>query len=307
MNFFLKQKCDFNNPVVSMGTFDGVHLGHQALLRHLVARSKQISGEAVIITYYHHPLETIHNKTFPYLLTERDKKENLLKSFGVDCVLYLNFNEKMSQMSPRSFIEEIITGEVNARELIVGHDTHFGKDRVGNHQLLQEIAADRDLNIDIFPPVKIGNRIVSSSIIRDFVREGNMEQVKKHLGRSYSISGIVKTGHKIGRGLGFPTINIRPSDNNKLIPALGVYLCEIMIERDHYFGLTNVGYSPTIKNTGILEVETHLIDFSGDLYGKEVEVYFNRKLRDELLFESKEELINEINNDMTAARKYFNI
>jgi len=307
MNYFLKQKCDFNNPVVSMGTFDGVHLGHQALLRHLVARSKQISGEAVIITYYHHPLETIHNKTFPYLLTERDKKENLLKSFGVDCVLYLNFNEKMSQMSPRSFIEEIITGEVNARELIVGHDTHFGKDRVGNHQLLQEIAADRDLNIDIFPPVKIGNRIVSSSIIRDFVREGNMEQVKKHLGRSYSISGIVKTGHKIGRGLGFPTINIRPSDNNKLIPALGVYLCEIMIERDHYFGLTNVGYSPTIKNTGILEVETHLIDFSGDLYGKEVEVYFNRKLRDELLFESKEELINEINNDMTAARKYFNI
>jgi len=307
MNFFLKQSCNFSNPVVSMGTFDGVHTGHQALLKHLVARAKKISGEAIIITYYHHPLETIHKKTFPYLLTERNKKENLLKSYGIDCVLYLNFNNEMAQMNPRDFIEEIIIGKVNARELIVGHDTHFGKDRGGDHKLLHDIADEKDLNIEIFPPYKISNRIVSSSIIRDFVREGSMEQVSNFLGRSYSISGIVKVGHKIGRGLGFPTINICPTDSNKLIPALGVYLCEVLVGKDHYYGLTNVGYSPTLKNTGILEVETHIIDFNGDLYGREVEIFFNRKLREELLFKTKEALIKKINGDLLEARKFFNI
>ncbi|MFC1887511.1 bifunctional riboflavin kinase/FAD synthetase [Candidatus Cloacimonadota bacterium] len=307
MTFFKGQKCSFNKPVIAMGTFDGVHLGHQKLLKILIDRAREIAGEAIVISYYHHPLETIHKKTFPYLLTEKDTKEKLLKDLGVDCVLYLNFDQKIAEMEPRLFLEKIIIGEINAREVIVGYDTHFGKDRRGDHKFLQSAESEFGYKIELVPPLKIDNRIVSSSIIRDYIREGNMQEANRLLGRDYSIIGIVQTGHKIGRDLGYPTINILPADKNKLIPALGVYMCLVDVSGSKYFGVTNVGYSPTLKTTGILEVETHIIDFSGDIYGKEVEVFFCRKLRDELYFESKDELIKRIGIDVEAARKYFGI
>jgi len=307
MTYLLEQNCNFKNPIVAMGTFDGVHLGHQVLLKRLVEKAKELNGDAVVLTYYHHPLETIRKKTFPYLLTERDKKESLLKSFGIDCVLYLNFTTEMSNLSARRFIEEILVKEIQTRNLVVGYDTHFGKDRSGDHQFLEDISVDYNLDVELISPLKIRNRIVSSSIIRDLIREGNMLEVKRFLGWSYSLSGLVTRGHRIGRDLGFPTINLEPDDKNKLIPALGVYLCEVLVENKHYYGLTNVGYSPTIKTTGILEVETHIIDFDGDLYGRQVEIIFNKKLRDELFFKSKQELIAAIKNDMKIAREFYNL
>jgi len=307
MSYFTQQNQIFKKPIVAMGTFDGVHLGHQRLIKHLVQKARELSGEALIITYFHHPLETIHKKTFPYLLTERGKKEKLLKDLGVDFVLYLKFNHKMAEMSPEKFLKEIILKEIKTISLVVGYDTHFGKDRSGDHEFLQSFAQKNKLEIELIPPLKIGNRIVSSSIIRDYVREGNMIEVKKYLGRNYSLAGLVRKGHKLGTGLGFPTINISPADNNKLIPALGVYLCEILIGEQRHFGLTNVGYSPTLKRTGILEVETHIIDFAGNLYNQEVEIIFHRKLREELNFESRNDLINAIKTDIRAARKYFNL
>ena len=307
MTYFKEQKCSFSNPVIAMGTFDGVHLGHQKLLKRLVERAREVSGESVLITYYHHPLETIHRKTFPYLLTEKEAKDKLLNSLGVDCILYLNFNEEIAEMSPRMFLEKIIVDELKTKEIIVGYDTHFGKERRGDHTFLQENAAEYGFNVELVPPLKIDNKIVSSSIIRDFIREGNVQEAARLLGRNYSISGVVHTGHKIGRDLGFPTINVIPADKNKLIPALGVYFCKVKVEETEYFGVTNVGYSPTLKTTGILEVETHIIDFHGDLYGKKVEVNFCKKLREELYFETMEQLIEAIKNDVIAARKYFGL
>ncbi|KQC06579.1 MAG: hypothetical protein APR54_07045 [Candidatus Cloacimonas sp. SDB] len=307
MTYFTHQNNIFKRPIVAMGTFDGVHLGHQKLIQRLVQKAEKLSGEAVIITYFHHPLETIHKKTFPYLLTERAKKEKLLKNLGVDFVLYLKFNQKIAKMSPEEFLDEIILKEIKTTSLVVGYDTHFGKDRSGDHKFLQSFAQENELEIELIPPLKIGNRIVSSSIIRDYVREGNMIEVKKYLGRNYTLAGLVRKGHKLGTGLGFPTLNINPADQNKLIPALGVYLCEILIEEQRYFGLTNVGYSPTLKKTGILEVETHILDFAGDLYNEEVEIIFHRKLREELHFESRNDLIDAIKADIKAARKYFNL
>jgi riboflavin kinase / FMN adenylyltransferase len=307
MTYFVNQNCRFIKPVVAMGTFDGVHLGHQKLLKLLVERAKQISGQSVIITYFHHPLETIHRQTFPYLLTEKRTKEEILKSLGIDCVLYLNFNEEIAALSPGEFLEKIIIGEIHAKEMIVGYDTHFGKDRRGNYQFLTEMMDKYNFKVDLVPPLEIDSRIISSSIIRDYIREGDMVETSKLLGRDYSISGIVRTGHKIGRGMGFPTINIIPADKNKLIPALGVYLCRVKVGDNLFYGLTNVGYSPTLKTTGILEVETYIIDFNDDLYGREVEIRFIRKLRDELNFESKEKLIEAINGDLAEARKYFKL
>ncbi|MBC8385477.1 MAG: bifunctional riboflavin kinase/FAD synthetase [Candidatus Cloacimonetes bacterium] len=305
MKYFKNQKCDFQYPVVAMGTFDGIHLGHQKLLSELKARAQETSGETVVITYYHHPLETIHRKTFPYLLTEKNKKEKLLKDIGIDCVLYLNFNEQLSKMSSEQFLKDILIGEIHAKEIIVGYDTHFGRFREGNFQFLKNNEEKYKYKVSLIEPLKINNRVISSSIIRDFVREGDMIDVRKCLGRYYSLIGIVQTGHRIGRELGFPTINVKPFDEHKLIPAIGVYFCEAVVDNKKFIGLTNVGYSPTLKQSSIKEVETHLIDFEGDLYHKNVEIFFHKRLRDELLFKNKKELVNAIYEDVLRAKQYF--
>ena len=305
MKYFQNQRCDFRYPVVSMGTFDGVHLGHRHLLEKLRNRANETGGEAVVITYYHHPLEIIHKKTFPYLLTERHKKEQLIKNLGIDCVLYLNFDEKMAEMTAAEFLEEILLRELGAREFVVGYDTHFGKQREGNFRFLEKNAEKYRYRVEIVTPLKIDNRIVSSSLIRDLVREGNMQSVERFLGRRYSLFGTVVSGKKIGRKIGFPTINVEPADSHKLIPAIGVYISEVVIENRKFIAVTNIGYSPTLKKTNIKEIEMFILDFTGNVYDKEVEIIFHQRLRDEILFSSKSELINAIYEDIKKTKKYF--
>ena len=305
MKYFKNQRCDFKHPVVAMGTFDGVHLGHQKLLEKLKEKAKAVNGESVVITYYHHPLETIHRSTFPYLLTEKDKKEELIKELGIDYVLYLDFNEKMAKMEPEKFLKDIIIDKVNAKKLIVGYDTHFGKNRSGEYEFLKKNEARFGYTIEFVEPFKIENRIISSSIIRDFIREGDIIDALKLLGRYYSVAGFVITGHRIGREIGFPTINVQPADPHKLLPGIGVYICEVILESKKYLAVTNVGYSPTLKKTQIKEIETHILDFENDLYNKKVEILFHKKLRNEFYFENKEDLIKEIQNDVRLTREYF--
>ena len=305
MKYFKAQKCDFTKPVVTMGTFDGVHLGHAKLLDQVVKKAKENNTKSIVITYFHHPLETIHKKTFPYLLTERENKEKLIKESGIDCVLYLDFNEKMAQMQPEDFLKKIIIDEIGAKDIIVGYDTHFGNSREGNYQFLKDRSSIYNYSIELIEPVKINNHIISSSLIRDYIREGDMQYAAKLLGRNYSIQGSVQLGHRIGRKIGFPTINLQPLDENKLIPAIGVYVCEVLVGGKKYFGVTNIGYSPTMKTTRIKEIETHILDFENDLYHKKVEISFNKKLRDELHFKDKVELIEAIGKDIQQARDYF--
>jgi len=305
MKYFENQKCNFTHPVITMGTFDGVHLGHQKLLQELEHISLKKGGDAVVITYYHHPLETIHKSTFPYLLTEKEKKEELLKKYGVDYVLYLDFNENIANILAEDFLNNIIISEVKAETIVVGYDTHFGKNRSGDFKFLKKNSKKYNYEIDIIEPYKINNRIVGSSLIRDLVREGNMQYVSELLGRNYSVSGVVKTGHRIGHGLGFPTINLHPVDNHKLIPGIGVYVCEVEIFGSRYKAVTNVGYSPTLKKTGIKEIETHILDFKGDLYNIPVEIFFHKKLRNELHFENRDKLIGMIEKDIKLTREYF--
>jgi riboflavin kinase/FMN adenylyltransferase len=288
-----------------MGTFDGVHLGHQKLLEELRKRADKANGEAVVITYYHHPLEVIHRKTFPYLLTERFRKEELLKQNGVDCVLYLEFDEKMATLEPIKFLQKIIIDELNTKELVVGYDTHFGKFRQGNYEFLKKNASTFNYEVELIEPFKINNRIISSSLIRDFVREGDMVDVARCLGRNYSVHGTVIIGEQIGTKIGFPTINVRPADPNKLLPGIGVYICEAIIKGKTWQAVTNIGYSPTLKNVNYKVIETHVLDFSQDVYHEDVEIIFHRKIRDEIDFAGVEELVQEINRDIDKTRRYF--
>ena len=223
MKYFNHQKCDFNYPIITMGTFDGVHKGHQKLLNKVIELAKRKNGESVVITYYHHPLEVIHKKTFPYLLTERDIKEHCIKKLGIDYVLYLKFDREMAEMSAYDFLSKIIIGELKAKEIVVGYDTHFGKNREGNLQFLKNHQSEFGYKLHYVEPFKIENIIVSSSKIRDLIREGDLEKASLYLGRTYSLKGKVVHGEKIGTEIGFPTINVKPTDNYKLIPALGGY------------------------------------------------------------------------------------
>lgn len=305
MNYFKNQNCHFFEPVVTMGTFDGVHLGHRKVLEKLTEKAKKRKRKSIVISYFHHPLETIHKKTFPYLLTERKYKEQLIKEFGVDCVLYLDFNLEMAKMPPLEFLREIIIREVGAKSLIIGYDTHFGCERKGNYDFLKKYQKTFDYETILVEPCRIKNKIVSSSLIRDFIREGDMNRAEKFLGRNYFLFGKVKSGERIGRSLGFPTINIKPIDKNKLIPALGVYFCNVNIAGKIYHGISNIGYAPTLKRSQIKEIETHILDFSGDLYQKKVKMCFLKKIRDEKNFSQKEKLIAQIKKDVQKARKYF--
>ncbi len=305
MKYFKGQKINFKNPVVAMGTFDGVHLGHQKLLKKLLEKAEETGGESVVISYYHHPLEVIHKKTFPYLLTETFYKEDLLKSFGVDHVLYLEFDNKMATMNPHEFLENIILGEIKAKELIVGYDTHFGKYRGGDFDFLKKESNHHGYNVELVEPFKLHNRIISSSLIRDFIREGDMINATICLGRNYSINGTVVSGQQIGRDIGFPTINVFPHEFNKLIPGIGVYICEVKWNDQTFIGTTNIGYSPTLKKNNFKEIETFILDFSEDLYSQDVEIVFHKKLRDELDFNNIDELIKQIENDVRLTREYF--
>ena len=305
--YFNNKKCHLLYPIITMGTFDGVHKGHKKLLEKLVNRAKQKYGEAVVITYYHHPLEIIHRKTFPYLLSERNIKENLLKEIGVDCVLYLNFDKRMAEMSAKEFLSEIIIKELKAKEIVVGYDTHFGKNREGNYSFLKENQKTFEYALHYVEPYKLDNIIISSSIIRDLIREGNMEKAQKYLGRTYSLTGTVIHGEHIGTKIGFPTINISPFDDYKLIPALGVYITSLLINGNKFYGVTNIGYSPTLKRSHIKEIETFIFDFDQNIYNKSIEIFFHKRIRDEKMFDSTENLVNTINKDIIEAKRFFEI
>lgn len=292
----------FSNPIVTMGTFDGVHLGHQKLLKKLCLKANELAGTAVVITYFKHPLEVIHKKTFPYLLTESCRKEKLLKDAGADCVLFLNFTKEMAAMSPYDFLQNILINRVQMKYMMVGYDTHFGRFRKGNADFLKQHEFEFSYRTEIIPPFTIHNRIISSSMIRDFIREGNMLDANRCLGRNYSVMGKVIKGQKLGRKIGFPTVNIEPMDTYKLLPAIGVYATKIRVNDTLYHSVSNIGYSPTLKKNHIKEMETHIFDFDQSIYGETVELDFYQKIRDESLFSTKEELIQAICRDVEKAR-----
>jgi riboflavin kinase/FMN adenylyltransferase len=288
-----------------MGTFDGVHLGHQKILATLREKAHDMNEKAIVLSYRHHPLEVIHKRTFPYLLTERNQKENFLKQYGADCVLYLNFTAEMAKMSAYDFLKEILIKDIHAQQIIVGYDTHFGKYREGTSTFLKQHENEFGYQTFVVEPVSIHNQIISSSMIRDFIREGSIIEANRCIGRKYALWGTILPGQKIGREIGFRTLNIQPDDAYKLIPAIGVYVTQTIVGGLIYEGVTNIGYSPTLKKNNSKEIETHLFDFNNDVYGENVTLLFVQRIRDEESFASKKELITAIQSDIEKAKEIF--
>ncbi|MCK9328739.1 MAG: bifunctional riboflavin kinase/FAD synthetase [Candidatus Cloacimonetes bacterium] len=289
-------------PVITIGTFDGVHKGHQYLLAETVKEARLCKAKSIVITYPIHPLEIIHNKIFPYLLTEPEKREYLIKKIGIDEVYYLNFDKILSQMTAENFLKDILIKQFKPQTILTGYDTHFGINRTGNTEFLKQRAFFYNYKIKEVLPLYVNDIIPGSSLIRDLISSGLVSSAFKYLGHYFSIIGTVVSGKKIGRTLGFPTINLQPIEVNKLIPANGVYFTCSKIDNKLYYGATNIGVSPSIKTENKVEIETFLLNFSANVYNQKVELFFIEKIRDEKKFNNQQELINQIFMDIESIK-----
>jgi riboflavin kinase / FMN adenylyltransferase len=289
-----------NNPVLTIGNFDGLHLGHQGLLKKVQERARAIKGTPMVVTFQPHPAKVLRPAKAPRQIVSDEGKMALIFEYGIETILSIPFTKEFSQIPARDFIQDILVDRIGMKEIVVGYDYTFGKKREGNIHLLKEFGGKLGFQVHIHPPVTVGTHLVSSTRIRELINSGAMEEAGLLLGRPFSLSGTIITGKGIGRSvLGFPTANLNP--NEQLIPQRGVYVVGVETLEGKFFGVTNVGFNPTFSGKNI-SVETYLFDFDGDLYGKSIKVSFLKRLRGERTFNGPEALKTQIYKDIDQAR-----
>lgn len=299
-----QQLTDFHPPhfsVVTSGTFDGVHLGHQKILRRLQELAARKQGETVLLTYWPHPRLILQPEDKSLrLLTTLSEKVKLLEEMGVDHLIILPFTKELSQMSSEEFIRDILVDKIQTKTLVIGYDHKFGKNREGSFEYLQSHSHLFGFAIEEISRQDVDDLGVSSTKIRTALAQGDISTANKYLGRPYDLSGQVVKGQQIGRSLGFPTANIQIAEDYKLLPRDGAYAVHAEVHSIRYKAILNIGDRPTVdgqKKT----IEAHLIDFEGDLYGQELRVYFQEFLREEKKFESLDALKNQLVVDRERA------
>lgn len=296
-----------NKPVVTTGTFDGVHLGHKTILNRLIESARQIQGESVVITFDPHPRQVLYpNDHSLKLLQSIDEKAARLEALGVDHLLVIKFDKAFSELSSDEFIRTVLLDAIGTKKLVVGYDHHFGKNREGSFESLRKQGMIHGFSVEEIPAHDIDQVSVSSTAIRKALTLGEIKTANSYLGYPYSLSGEVVRGNQMGRQLGFPTANLMISSSLKLIPASGVYAVTVEIQNRTYQGMLNIGYRPTLTEDKILTCEVHVLDFSSDIYGETVRVQFIDRLRDEKRFSGKDELIQQLNTDKIQAAQLLN-
>ncbi|MEJ2429902.1 MAG: bifunctional riboflavin kinase/FAD synthetase [Deltaproteobacteria bacterium] len=296
-----KIKRRFRNPVITIGNFDGVHIGHLSLFQRVKDLAETLGGESVVITFYPHPIKVLSPSNGPPLITSHEQKVHLIEVAGIDVFLVIQFTPEFATMSASDFVQEIIHAKIGARAVVVGPDYRFGHKREGDIPALTRMGRELNFEVHVVPDITLNGVEVSSSTIREFVTVGDLKRAREMLGRDYQVAGRVVRGRdRGGRLLGFPTANLQLIE--ELTPKPGVYATEVVIEGQLYDGATNIGYSPTFKN-GAFSVETYILDFSEDVYGKVIQVRFIKRLRDEKTFSSPEELSLQIQKDVDLARE----
>jgi riboflavin kinase/FMN adenylyltransferase len=297
-------KRPFNNPVVTLGNFDGVHLGHQTIFRKVNEEARKNNGEAVVITFEPHPLKVLSPHKCPPLLTPFRKKMMLIEKSGIDTVLCVKFTLGFSKTSPFDFIKNVLIEKVKAKKIVVGYNYHFGRKQRGDVEILKQVCKLFNVDVEVMEPLRIGATTVSSSKIRELIKDGEVEEASKLLGRNYPVIGKVVQGAKRGQALGFPTANLEISE--ELYPKKGVYAVEVVWNQQLLDGLADVGTNPTFlpaqaRGENPLSVEVHILNFHHDLYGEELQINFRRRIRDESRFSSPSELMEQIRKDIEWA------
>ena len=287
---------------LAIGVFDGVHLGHQAVISTATRHAGSADGAPLVVTFDPHPVKVLRPHNAPHLLTATQHKIALIRDLGVEHLLVINFDKKFAATSPEKFVEELLAHSRPLREVCVGHEWSFGKDRRGNLDLLKRLGAQFDFNVVGIPPVLVSGEVVSSTAIRQAVEKGDFPKAAEMLGREYTILGMVSRGDNLGKKIGFPTANL--SAHSEQFPPNGVYLAKAWIRGVSYHGVINLGYRPTVssgKSERVLEI--HLLDFNRDIYGEDVEVQFVSYLRPEKKFENVDALARQIAFDVQQARE----
>lgn len=288
--------------VLTVGSFDGVHLGHRQILDKVVAEARVRGGTPTVLTMRPHPREFFTPDSAPNLLTTHEKKLELFEALGIEVVCTLPFCAEVADMTPLAFIEEILHRRCRAEVLIVGHDFRFGKRAAGDYDLLRNVAPTFHLTVARVEPLLVAGERVSSTLVRECVLQGDLARAELLLGRRYSIVGEVVAGRGIGVSLGFPTANIQP--HHSAVPAQGVYAAEAILDGVRRPAAVNIGIAPTIRHEDTT-IEAHILDFHGNIAGAAIEVVFHNRLRPEKRFPSREALVAQIAEDVTAIREYF--
>ncbi|MCB0538602.1 MAG: bifunctional riboflavin kinase/FAD synthetase [Bacteroidetes bacterium] len=294
----------FKNAVVTIGTFDGVHLGHQKLLERINELAKKNDGESILITFHPHPRFVVQPDSDLKLLNTIDEKIDLLKKYKVNNVVVAPFSKEFSNMPAISYVKDFLVENFKPHTLVIGYDHHFGKNRSGNIDLLEEYKDIFGYNVEQISKETIQDIGISSTKIREALAQGKVQTANKLLGHEYSINGFVTKGEQLGRKIGFPTANVQLLVDYKLIPKNGVYIVNVKVKNSLYKGMLNIGVRPTIEGLN-KTIEVNIFDFDQDIYGEKIEVILLKYIREEQKFESLEALKQQLNKDKAEALAYF--
>lgn len=296
--------ADIQRPtVLTLGVFDGLHLGHQLIMRTVAERAQATGAVPTVITFDPHPRAVLHPASAPPLLQTLDQKVEGFGVLGITQTIVIRFDEAFSQIRAEEFLRSVVRDRLHAKEVYLGRGFAFGHNREGDIHLLKRVSQDLGFHADEVPEVRLRGQRVSSSRIRELLAAGKVNLARRLLGRPYGLEGLVEEGAKRGHQLGFPTANLHP--HNRVIPRSGVYVTGALIEGKWRRSVTNVGVRPTFETAGEPSVETFVINWAGDLYGDVVRVRFLHRLRDERKFSSLDELKDQIEKDVRRAESYF--
>jgi riboflavin kinase / FMN adenylyltransferase len=303
LHYWSLQNLDMRGSWLTIGSFDGVHLGHQALLGEMVSGAHAEGLAAVVLTFHPHPAVVLNKRKSLTYLNSPEGKAGLLAGLGVDVVITHPFNLQVAKVSARDFIENL-EQNLKIKRLCIGHDFALGRDRAGDLPALTELGKEFGFSINEVEAIKLDGEVVSSSRVRQALADGNVELAQRLMGRPYKLIGEVVHGDSRGKSLGFPTANMHVW-SERALPKPGVYACRVIVEGENYSAVTNVGVRPTFENQPLLpQVEAYLLDFDGDLYRKTIHLSFIHRLRDEVRFNNVQALIEQMHQDVQVGRQY---
>ena len=299
-----RSKLHLKNTCAAIGIFDGVHRGHQSLIKQMTARARRLGAKPIVITFFPHPIHVLRpDLKFGYLSSLSDRTR-WLEELGVEFCVIVPFNRSFARILPERFVHDTLVKKLGVKALFVGDGFCFGKDRSGDTSLLKELGAKYGYEMHIVPALKQGRAVISSTRIRQLISIGRLHEAAKLLGRDIIVSGKIVKGSQRGKGLGFPTANVAYEAD--IVPAQGVYLVKAVLGKNEYPAIANIGTRPSFdKQISRLHLEVHILDFSKNIYGRVLEVRFLKRIRNEMKFSSPEQLIKQIHKDEVTARKYF--
>ena len=287
------------DSVVTFGVFDGLHLGHQAVIRQVVEDATARDLSSTVLAFYPHPMAFLSPERCPPILTPRQKRLELLEALGVEIAIFVRFDAYLAEMSPSAFVQAVLIGKLRARQVIVGYACQFGKNRMGNATVLQSLGAQSSLDVTIMPPTLVEGMPVHSTRVREAVAQGELDLAAHLLERPHSIIGRIVRGDGRGRQFGYPTANIHAE--NQICPPNGVYAIRAKLKDRLHEGILNMGLRPTVDGLNF-QIEAHLFNFNEDVYGREIEIFFIKKVRDERKFADVESLVEQIGQDVKIAQ-----